>query len=379
MPWKEVTKVSSRLEFIQLALKKEHTFSNLCKRFGISRKTGYKILHRYELHGESGLEDYSRRPKNSPKRTEKALEEKIVQVRRSKPYWGARKIRAWLENQGETGLPATSTITSILHRYGLIQEEDSKKRKALTRFEHANPNDLWQIDFKGHFSTRAGRCYPLTILDDHSRFSIGLRACRDEKGKTIEPHFKEIFENYGMPWQINFDNGSPWGSNGQNRLTRFSIWLMRLGIRVSFSRPRHPQTNGKDERFHRTLKTELLRYRIFLDLQEAQNSFDTWRMEYNFERPHEALGMQPPISRYRLSTRTYPKQLDDIEYQSVDKVCKVNSRGNINFKGHKYFIGQGLAGLPVGLKKYSEDSFHVYFCHQKVRHIVVGKRIGVTH
>lgn len=366
MPWKEVTEMSSKLEFVQFALAGNHSFHELCKRYGISRKTGYKLLKRYKATGEAGLKEYSRRPLHSPSKTIRSLEEKIIQVREKKRSWGGRKIRAWLINQGEKEIPQASTITGILRRYGYIKEEESQKRKALIRYEHELPNDLWQVDFKGHFQMRKGRCHPLTLLDDHSRFSIGLRACSNERGETIKPHFIEIFEEYGLPWRMNFDNGSPWGAGHQNRYTEFSLWLMRLGIRVSFSRPYHPQTNGKDERFHRTLKTELLRYYYFADLKEAQNCFDVWRTEYNGERPHEALEMKPPISRYCMSKRAYPKQLPEIVYSDSDEIRHVNKDGYISYKNKRFFIGEGFRGLPIGLREKAEERYDIYFCHQKV-------------
>ncbi len=366
MPWQEVTKMSSKLEFVHFALEEKHTFKSLCERFQISRKTGYKLLKRYQEEGKSGLEERSRRPHQSPEKTGSGLEEKIIEVRKSKPYWGGRKIRAWLLNQGEKELPATSTITDILHRNGCIEAKETEQRLRLKRFEHELPNDLWQVDFKGHVEMRKGRCHPLTVLDDHSRFSIGLRACLNERGETIKPHFEEIFETYGLPWRINFDNGSPWG-NRRSRYTKFSIWLMRLGIRVSYSRPCHPQTNGKDERFHRTLKRELLQYYCFKDEKEAQRYFDNWREEYNLERPHEALEMQPPKSRYRVSERGYPTQLLPIEYPESDEVCCVNKAGNISYKHKKYFIGEGFEGLPVGIRECEDGKYNVYFCHQKIR------------
>ncbi len=212
---------------------------------------------------------------------------------------------------------------------------------------------------------RKGRCHPLTLLDDHSRFSLGLRACKDESGETIKPHFQEIFEEYGLPWRMNFDNGSPWGVKG-TRYTKFSIWLMRLGIRVSFSRPRHPQTNGKDERFHRTLKRELLQYHCFKDIKEAQRYFDQWRMEYNLERPHEALEMKAPKSRYRMSERVYPNSLLPIEYRCSDEIRRVDKAGKISYRNKKCLLGQGFAGLEVGIREKGDGCYDVYFCHQKI-------------
>ena len=372
MPWNEVTIMSMKRDFIKLAQSDCVSFTELCKRFQISRKAGYCLLKRYQTQGEAGLQPVSRRPHHSPHRTNERIEDKILQVRKQRPYWGARKIRAYLLNQGELDIPAKSTVNTILHRQDAIDPTASAKRKPFIRFEHEAPNDLWQIDFKGHFAMKHSRCHPLTVLDDHSRFSIGLRACGNERKETIMPHFIEIFEQYGLPWHINFDNGSPWGSPSRSRYTSFSIWLMRLGIRVSFSRPRHPQTNGKDERFHRTLKTELLGDYVFKDLKEAQEKFDVWRSEYNYDRPHEALDLKPPISRYHMSPRVFPKQLPDIIYPDSDDIRQVNKAGTISYYNKKYFIGEGFRGLPLGIRQKEERKYDVYFCQQKIYTLILS-------
>lgn len=368
MPWKEVTHMSSKLEFVRLALNESGTFSELCHRFNISRKTGYKLLKRFKEEGVSGLEERSRRPHCHPELTPTAIEEKIIAVRKRKPSWGCRKIRAFLLNNGEQEIPAKSTITDVLHRNNLIQPQGDKKTPAFQRFEHEAPNDLWQADFKGHFEMRRGRCHPLTVLDDHSRYSIGLQACTNERGNTVKSCFIALFEKYGMPWRINFDNGTPWASAHIRgfRYTELSVWLIRLGVRVSFSRIRHPQTNGKDERFHRTLKLELLREHYFKDVIDAQLHFDRWREEYNHERPHESLDMKPPISRYQLSNRKYPGAPLEIEYPDCSLIRKVNKAGNISFNNQKYFISESLNGLPVALREKDEGKFDIYFMHQRI-------------
>lgn len=368
MPWKEVTKMTSKIEFVQLALKKSATFSDLCDRYKISRKTGYKWVNRYIERGVAGLEEMSRRPHSSPSATSLEMEEKVLAIRKRKQSWGGKKIRSLLLNKGEENVPASSTVTDILHRHHLIKIDEYRKLQTPQRFEHEAPNDLWQADFKGHFAMRKGRCHPLTILDDHSRFSIGLRACDNERGATVKSHFTEVFEEYGLPWRINFDNGSPWATSHSRefRYTEFSIWLIRLGIRVSFSKIRHPQTNGKDERFHRTLKTELLQFNYFWDIKDAQKNFNVWRDEYNLERPHEALNMKPPISRYSISMRKYSSVLPEIEYRDEDLVCKVNAAGNISYKKKKYFISESLNGLPVAIRSIDEHKANVYFCQQKI-------------
>jgi transposase InsO family protein len=368
MPLKEVSKMSLKIEFIRLAMQDNVPFSELCSRFGISRKTGYKLLNRFKADGLSGLEEKSRAPLSSPLKTSPSVEEKILSLRKRKPSWGGRMIRSYLLNRGETNVPAHSTITDILHRHGYIHDEESIKRKKIKRFEHKTPNDLWQIDFKGHFQIRTGRCHPLTILDDHSRFSIGLRACSNERGDTVKQHFINVFEEYGLPWRINFDNGAPWGTiQRPDRYTALSLWLIRLGVHVSFSKIRRPQTNGKIERFHLTLKKELLQFNYFWNLKDAQKNFDRWRAEYNLERPHQALDMKPPITRYTASTRAYPQNLPMIEYRDTDLVRTVNAAGNISLQNRKIFIGEALKGQSIGIRKNIGDrDYSVYFCDQKI-------------
>lgn len=367
MPWKEVTKMSSKLEFVKLASSKTAPFSHLCTRFGISRKTGYLLLNRYREEGLSGLEEKSKRPKNSPARTNVQLEEKVIGLRQRKRTWGGRKIRQWLLNQGEQDVPSASTITDILRRQGFISERESRQRKHYIRFEHESPNDLWQMDFKGHFEIGNGRCHPLTILDDHSRFSIGLKACDRETTPNVKNHLIDVFRNYGLPLRMNMDNGSPWATaKGNFRYTALSIWLIRIGVKVSFSRIRHPETNGKDERFHRTLKDELLQFNYFKTCREAQKYFDIWRDEYNCERPHEALNLEVPINRYQISNRPYPEQIPTIEYRERDIVRKVDAAGKIGFKGNSYFLSEALRGEYIALRETSENIFDVIFCNQKM-------------
>lgn len=365
MPWKEVTKMSSRMEFIKFFESGNEKFNHLCKRFGISRKTGYLLVARYRTQGVDGLQDISRRPFHSPFKTSKELEEKILRLRINKRCWGGRKIRAWFINNNEKNIPSASTITDILRRAGLIEKQESTN-SAPGRFEHDAPNELWQCDFKGHFPLRMGRCHPLTILDDHSRYSICLQACANEQKDTVKQRFINVFKEYGLPWRMNFDNGSPWGVTGKVGVTELYVWLVRLGIRVSYSRIRHPQTNGKDERFHRSLKAELLRYNNYHDLIDAQKSFDEWRINYNFERPHEAVLMKPPASRYKVSTRSYSDILLPIEYRDTDIIRNVNKAGQISFKGKKYFVGEALYKLPIGIREEQDESLAAYFCHQKL-------------
>ena len=212
-----------------------------------------------------------------------------------RPAKGAHVLARMLRDRGYDPVPAKSTINAILRRYGFIEPSQSAKAKRYKRFEHERPNDLWQMDFKGHFPMTGGhRCHPLTVLDDHSRFSLGVRACLDEKGATVQRHLADIFRRYGLPHAMLMENGSPWGVDAARSFTAFTIWLMELGVKVIHSRPRHPQTIGKLERFHKSLNVELLQGNSYTDISHAQRGFDRWRDFYNLERPHHSLKFDTP-------------------------------------------------------------------------------------
>lgn len=367
MPWKERSIMSQRLEFVTLATAADANIRHLCRAYGLSSATAYKWLHRFEVAGVNGLEDHSRRPHHSPTRVAAELEETIVKLRGQHPAWGGRKLRRRLLDLGHSTVPSSSTITAILRRHQLLDPKESAKHRAFRRFERAAPNELWQMDFKGDFKLRRGRCYPLTILDDHSRFAVALQACDKNTRAITQSALIQCFRRYGMPQQITCDNGPPWGARGRAYYTGLGVWLLRLGIAVTHSRPHHPQTQGKDERFHRTLEVELLRYQRCDTLPQWQQHFDRWRDTYNIERPHQALGMAVPASRYQPSRRSYPEQLPAIEYGTNDLVRKVRNYGHIKYAGREYHIGGAFAGLPVALRPTTtQDLFAVFFCHHKI-------------
>ncbi|MES9862157.1 MAG: IS481 family transposase, partial [Candidatus Thiodiazotropha sp. 4PDIVS1] len=370
MPWEEVSTMSLRKEFVLLALRDGANRRELCRRFGISPKTGYKWLKRYMDEGTEGLIDRTRRPKCSPNSTPLALERAIVKLRKAHPAWGGRKLQRRLSQMGKKALPSPSTITAILHRRGLIEPEASQKAQSFVRFEHAAPNQLWQMDFKGHFAMAAGRCHPLTVLDDHSRFNLTLHACSDEQGITVQSVLTKTFRRYGLPERMLMDNGAPWGNNADHPLTPLTVWLIRLGVNISHSRPYHPQTMGKDERFHRTLKAEVLSKYSFKDLVACQRRFNRWRDIYNQERPHESLKMDVPAQHYQPSQRHFPDTLPEIEYGPTDRVRKVQNNGDVFFKGHIFRICKALRGYPVALRPLTKDGvFSVNFCHIQVAEI----------
>lgn len=366
MPWREHTIMSERVEFIRLAEQAALPFAALCERFKISRKTGYKWLRRAR-QGEP-LTDRSRRPQTSPRQTPLDIEARVVALRQASPGWGGRKIGALLERENVYRVPAPSTITHILDRHGLLRDKPSGEGGRYQRFEHEAPNHLWQMDFKGDFALTHGRCYPLTVLDDHSRFNVVLQAGSNTHTERVKTALIPAFERYGLPARMNMDNGQPWGSPSatEHGLSQLSIWLIRLGVAVSFSRPAHPQTNGKDERFHRTLKEELLQRCVIRDLKQAQHCFDRWRECYNAVRPHDSLQLQVPASRYRPSERPYPAQLPAIEYSNSDEVCKVGWKGEVKWRGRKFKVSSALKDLPVAIRQYDDGSYHAFFCHHHI-------------
>ena len=369
MPWREYSVMSQRRELVMFASDNSN-ISHLSRRYVISRKTAYKWINRYSQEGEEGLSDRSRRPLHSPMKTPPLLERAALKVREDHSTWGGRKIRARLITIGYEDVPSASTITEILHRNGKISTDESDKHRSWKSFEYEEPNELWQMDFKGHFPLKNGRCHPLTILDDHSRFSIGLRACRDEKRTTVHGELENLFKTYGLPERILSDNGSPWGGRTRREYTRLAVWFIRLGIRVIHSQAYHPQTLGKEERFHRTLKAELLAGREFNDIRESQASFDSWRECYNFERPHEALNMATPAESYRPSSKKMPESLPEIEYGPDDHVRKVQFNGEIYFKGREFRVGQAFRGQPVAVRPTAEDGvFKVFYCGKKIKTI----------
>lgn len=375
MPWKARTTMSLRLEFVKFALADASNIAALCRRFNISRKTGYKWIKRYRKQGYAGLADRCRRPKTSPNKTSDTVQKAILQVRKRHQAWGGRKIRKYLQNLGWQQLPAASTITAILKRNGCVDQCQSLKHTAWQRFEADAPNDLWQMDYKGHFAVQQGRCHPLTVLDDHSRYSLGLEACSDEKTLTVQQRLTPIFQRYGLPQKMLMDNGPPWGSDKLHIFTPLTVWLIRQGIGIIHSRPFHPQTLGKDERFHRSFKAEVGQYCIGLSLQKCQQRFNIWRNVYNFKRPHEALDMQVPAERYQPSCRQYKDNLPAIEYAADDQVRKVQQGGWISYQGKEYAVPKAFYGQRVAVRPTITDGLYsVYYCNQKIAQLNVKEQ-----
>jgi transposase InsO family protein len=369
MPWQECSVAMLRQEFVMLATQEGANIRALCRRFAISPATAYTLLARYRAEGRDGLRDRSRRPHHSPTRTDPATEAIVCTVRTDHPAWGGRKIRRYLLDRGVPAVPAASTITDILRRHDLLAAEASATHRAWQRFEAAAPNDLWQMDFKGHVALRQGRCHPLTVLDDHSRYALAVEACGDERTETVRARLIALFRRYGLPWELLADNGPPWGDPPAVHTT-LTVWLLRLGIAVIHGRPRHPQTQGKEERFHRTLNAEVLAGASFVNLSTAQVAFDDWRMSYNYERPHEALGLATPGSRYTPSARAYPERLPELVYGPEDQVRSVQRTGMIYFANRAFRMSKAFHGERVAIRPTPTDGvFDVYFATQRIGRI----------
>jgi transposase InsO family protein len=374
MPWSEASTVSLRSEFVHLAAADGANVSELARRFGISRKTAYKWLSRFAAAGSAGLTDQSRRPQNSPAATTDAVERVILELRAKHPAWGGRKLRRRLLDLGAVDVPAASTITAILRRHGRLGPRAGQPR-AFTRFEQDAPNRLWQMDFKGYLAAGAGSCHPLSVLDDHSRYATGLFACPDQTARTVQACLTGVFRRYGLPERVLCDNGPPFGS-WESPYTALGVWLLRLGVAVSHGRPYHPQTQGKDERFHRTLQAEVLQGRSFADLGRCQVAFDAWRDVYNHERPHEALGLTVPARRYVVSRRPYPEVLPEPQYGPGDLVRTVQRNGTISFRGRDWRVGEAFRGQRVGVRPQADGVWEVYFSAHAVARIDVRGQNG---
>lgn len=297
MPFEVKSTMDQRREFVLLATPEGANRRALCRRFGLSPTTGKKWRDRAQADGREALGDHSRRPHTSPAQTPPETEAQVITLRTAHPTWGGRKIHAWLRDRG--GLappPAPSTITGLLHRHDRIDPATTRPQ-ASTRFEHAAPNDLVPLAFRGHRALRHGRVHPLTLIDDHSRFVLGLWACPHEQGVLVQQHLTACFPRYGLPVALLTDNGPPWGSAWPGAITGLDAWVLRLGIRGVHGRYRHPQTQGTSERWHRTLGTDLCHFGPCSELAAAQAGFDAFRTDDTTDRPHDALGLAVPASR----------------------------------------------------------------------------------
>jgi len=323
-------------------------FSALCREYDITRRTGYKWLERAK-QGEP-LADRSHVPHRTPGKTPPEIESRVLAVREAHPAWGGKKIRKVLENQGVGGLPCVKTCNNILKRNGCISEEVSRRNKPIQRFERERCNELWQTDFKGDFAlSGGGRCFPLTILDDHSRFLLAVES-KPGIGGVVES-FREVFKQFGLPASVLSDNG-PTFRGFQGGFAQFERWLMEHDVLPIHGRIRHPQTQGKVERLHGTMEAELLADKDFSDLQEAQAAFDPWRWDYNFIRPHEAIDMRCPGEVYVKSERLFSDDVTPFEYSGEHRVVKINNWGYVRFAAFQVFLSETLANQFVEFREF---------------------------
>lgn len=361
--------MSQREEFVTLVHQRRHPITELCVAFGISEKTGHKWLSRFRHEGISGLADRSHVPHLAPHQISPRLRRSIVAAREKHPTWGPRKLRAILSrNSPEVVWPAPSTIGELLLREGMVHSTRRRRRAPLGAPLDSgltvarSPNDVWTTDFKGEFRLGPGPyCYPLTVLDAQSRYLLGCRALLSTAGVTAKVVFSRLFERFGMPGVIRSDNGSPFASaTALGRLSRLSVWWIRLGIRPERIAPGHPQQNGQHERMHKTLKAEATRPPS-ASLRDQQSRFDRFRREYNTLRPHEALGQREPASLYTTSPRVFPAHLNPIEYPAHLEVRRVGNDGMIAWKGRYLWLTKALSGEDVSLDETGEDSWTISF------------------
>jgi transposase InsO family protein len=367
MPLQEKAIMDLRQEFVSLASQEGANVRELCRRYGISPTTGYRYLARWRSDGAAGLADRSHRPHCSPRQVPPAVEAAVLALREAHPAWGGRKLHHALARQGMVQpVPAPSTITAILRRHGRLAPPVRPSRDC-QRFEAEAPNALWQLDFMGQPDLPTGHVHPLTLLDDYSRYALAVVACSHQQEAVVREHLATAFRRYGLPRRLLTDNGPPWGTAGAGGLGALEAWLLRLGIVVSHGRPYHPQTQGKVERLHRTLWAEVVGIRDLPDLATAQVRFDAWRTAYNQQRPHEALGFAVPAERYQASPRPFPEALPPIAYGPDDAVRIVHHPGRIAFRGQRFFVSQGLNGLPVAVRPTTDPAvFTVWYCQRQV-------------
>lgn len=364
MPWKETCPMDQRLQFIAALRDSDDSFAELCRRFGISRKTGYKWAGRYDELGPAGLVDEPRTSQRHPHATAVTLVAAIVLARKEHPTWGPKKLRAWLaERQPDVTWPAPSTVGDMLKRHGLIRPRRHRARvpPAPGPLDPClRPNDVWCADFKGHFALGDGtRCHPLTITDGCSRYLVRCEALSSPTGAPVQQRFEQAFREFGLPRKLRTDNGPPFASMSVGGLSALSIWWIKLGIEPERIEPGQPQQNGRHERMHRTLKDEATKP-AETTLSEQQCTFDRFRREYNEERPHEALGQIPPARCYDISTRRYPIALRSPGYEDME-VRYVNLDGAIKWRGDIVRVTRLLAGEPVGLRQVDNTRWQAFY------------------
>ena len=365
MPWSQTSPMDQRTQFIADYLRQTLSMTELCDSYGVSRKTGYKLIDRYLRHGPAGLEERSRRPHESPNRTADEIVAAILEARRRHPSWGGKKLLALIQKRHHGWeLPHRSTVCDILSRHGMVPKKRNRRRIGHPGKPTSSilaPNDLWSADFKGQFKTGNGRyCFPLTVTDGFSRYLLGCQGLTSTAVQEAKPVFTRLFQEYGLPKRIRTDNGVPFATNTLARLSKLSAWWVRLGVLPELIEPGKPQQNGRHERMHRTLKDETTRPAA-ASLPAQQRRFNTFRTEFNDERPHEALDQQTPASLYRSSDREMPNKLPPLVYPDRFEVRYVSANGGIRWKCGWVNVSTVCIGEYVGMEEIDDGIWNVYF------------------
>lgn len=372
MPWKRITPVQHKIHFISDFMKEKWSMTELCARYQISRKTGYALINRYIEEGPSGLEIKSSRPKNSPRRTPEKIVKAILEVRHRHPTWGSKKVLKVIENRHpDWTLPHRATVCLFFAQAGLVKRK-TRRRKVGHPGKPFNditaPNDLWCTDFKGQFKMGNGEyCFPLTVTDAFSRTLLACDGYDSTSTEGVIRSFTRIFKEYGLPRRIRSDNGAPFASSGLGRLSRLSVWWIRLGIKPELIEPGHPQQNGRHERMHRTLKAETT-LPPAKNFRGQQRKFDLFMDEYNNERPHEALDLNTPATCYVPSTRLMPEKLLPLEYPDRMETRYVSENGGIRWNNKWVNVTSACRGEYVGLEEIEDGVWNVY-----IGPIVIGR------
>jgi putative transposase len=364
VPWNESCLVKERMSFLTQVNESDESFAALCRQYGISRKTGYKWVNRFEQEQDKSLLNRHPLAASHPCRVPDVVVDAIVAARKEHPYWGPKKLKAWLtQTRPEQAWPASSTIGDKLEDHGLIRPRRRRIRVPMSLDPLApvgHANETWCVDFKGHFELGdKTRCYPLTVTDQYSRYLLKCEGLAEPKFEPVKAQFELSFAEFGLPQRIRSDNGPPFASVAVGGLSKLSVWWIQLGIAPERIEPGKPQQNGRHERMHRTLKQETANPPSH-SMVEQQRIFDRFRGVFNGERPHEALGQKPPSSRYCTSARPLRK-LEPPVYPPSMKVHRIDAAGRLKFFGRQYLLTLALAGQPVGLEPIDEDTWELYY------------------
>jgi transposase InsO family protein len=374
MPWQETDPVNERLKFVAAMQVAEQSMAEVCRRFGISRKTGYKIVERYAELGPDGLVDRPRAPHTHPNQASPEVEAAVLRVRKAHPTWGSKKILAVLGRQRpEEEWPVRSTIDAILKRAGVVRPRGPRRRRQPSgppKTVALAPNDVWSMDFKGWFRVGDGtRCDPFTVNDMFSRAALVLQAMVSPKLADVKRSLEMAFGQYGLPLWALSDGGPPFGSTGLGRLSRLGVWLLRVGVIPVLIEPGRPDQNGSHERYHETLKKETATPPC-ATVRAQRKAFGTFQQVYNEERPHEALGMRVPAEVYELSPRSMPSTLPEHGYPTGFEVRRVRTDGSMKWGGSLVFVGEAMRGELVGLERIDDCVWHLH---------LGPLRLGVLH